>query len=267
MQIFDIQSILNGNSLFEKKYENEIEYTNEDISKQCEKISFNFDDFENNSNFNILDKIIYKMALHSWPRIILKPKKENLSEIKKDLYLKSLKYNNRKNDDKNKKTSFEKQIFVINQSRSPNVTQFMRNVSDNSYRVRSKSQGCHSKSTNLKFKNNSLSRINFKPSNEIKIMNILGKEIVRLPNYLEKELRIVKHFYPLGIISVDCSVDEGINGCVIKKIEPNSACAKDGRLKVGDYLLSVNNEKMRILTNSSARAILNRASLTSKDVM
>lgn len=104
-------------------------------------------------------------------------------------------------------------------------------------------------------------------SGSVRIVNILGKEHVRLPSSLERELRIKKNFDPLGIAKVDCTVDEGINGCSVLRIEPGSACARDGRLKCGDYLLSVNNEQMRHLSNSSARAILTRASLISNDVM
>ena len=104
-------------------------------------------------------------------------------------------------------------------------------------------------------------------SSSAKIINILGKEIVKLPVELECEIKVKKRFDPLGIQSVDCHCDEGVNGCVILKVEPNTACARDNRLKVGDYLLSVNNEQMRNLTNSSARGILNRASLSSSDVV
>ncbi len=101
----------------------------------------------------------------------------------------------------------------------------------------------------------------------VKILNILGKDIVKLPNSLEKEIKIKKNFDPFGIASVDCFIDHGVNGCAILKIDQNSACFKDKRLNCGDYLLSVNNEQTRNLTNSSARAILNRASLTSSDVV
>lgn len=101
----------------------------------------------------------------------------------------------------------------------------------------------------------------------IKVLNILGADIVKLPNNLEREVKIKKNFDSLGINSVDCFIDHGINGCAILKIEPNSACSKDQRLDCGDYLLSVNNEKMRSLTNSRAKTILNRASLSSSDVV
>lgn len=104
-------------------------------------------------------------------------------------------------------------------------------------------------------------------SGSVKIVNILGKEILKLPSFLEREIKIKKNFDPLGITKVDCSVDEGMNGCCVLKIDHNSACARDGRLKCGDYLLSVNNEQMRNLSNSSAKAILTRASLISNDVV
>jgi hypothetical protein len=104
-------------------------------------------------------------------------------------------------------------------------------------------------------------------SASVKIINILGKDIIKLPSHLEREIKIKKNFDPLGIQSVDCQVDEGINGCQVLQIDPNSACGKDKRIRVGDFLLYVNNEQMRNLSNSSAKAILNRASLTSTDVV
>ena len=104
-------------------------------------------------------------------------------------------------------------------------------------------------------------------SSSAKIINILGKDIIKLPVELECEIKIRKKFDPLGIQSVDCNSDEGVNGCIVLRIEPNTACARDARLKSGDYLLSVNNEQMRNLTNATAKGILNRASLTSSDVV
>jgi hypothetical protein len=104
-------------------------------------------------------------------------------------------------------------------------------------------------------------------SASVKIVNILGKDIIKLPSHLEREIKIKKNFDPLGIQSVDCQVDEGINGCQVLQIDPISACGKDKRIRIGDYLLYVNNEQMRNLSNSSAKAILNRASLTSTDVV
>lgn len=62
------------------------------------------------------------------------------------------------------------------------------------------------------------------------------------------------------------STDKGINGCQVKSITPNSAVAKDGRVKVGDYIVSVNNESTRKITNAQARAIIRRASLLAFDI-
>lgn len=173
---------------------------------------------------------------------------------------------------KRKSRNFDEQRKFISKSRSPSgARSYYTDKNDKSaHRVRSIS---HGQATSNKYllsesrgtstsQSHSSSR-----SSSVKIVNILGKEIVKLPGFLEREIKIKKNFHPLGISSVDCCSDEGINGCVILRIDPNSACAKDNRLKIGDYLLSVNNEQMRNLTNSSARAILNRASLTSKDVV
>jgi C-terminal processing protease CtpA/Prc len=41
---------------------------------------------------------------------------------------------------------------------------------------------------------------------------------------------------------------------------------KDGRIKVGDYIVSVNNESTRKITNAQARAIIRRASLLGFDI-
>lgn len=110
------------------------------------------------------------------------------------------------------------------------------------------------------------SRVPSRCNSIVKVLNILGADIVKFPVVLEKEVKIKKNFDPLGITSVDCFIDHGINGCAILKIEPNSACSKDKTLDCGDYLLNVNNENMRNVSNSKARSILNRASLTSSDV-
>ncbi|MPC50808.1 Multiple PDZ domain protein [Portunus trituberculatus] len=61
-------------------------------------------------------------------------------------------------------------------------------------------------------------------------------------------------------------VDQGVNGVVISSLVRNGAVHKDGRLHAGDLILSVNNESMRNITNSQARAILRRTQLVSTDV-
>ena len=66
-------------------------------------------------------------------------------------------------------------------------------------------------------------------------------------------------------LTVDAQ-DKAINGCIAKTIQSGSAIAKDGRLSVGDYIISINNESMKRITNSQARAILRRSSLLSTDI-
>lgn len=49
-------------------------------------------------------------------------------------------------------------------------------------------------------------------------------------------------------------------------VVPGGAVARDGRIHPGDYLISVNHETLRKVTNSQARAILRRAQLLSTDI-
>ena len=62
------------------------------------------------------------------------------------------------------------------------------------------------------------------------------------------------------------SIDKGINGCIVKAISDNGAVYKDGRIQLGDYLLTVNNESMRRITSAQARSILRRSSLLGTDI-
>lgn len=65
------------------------------------------------------------------------------------------------------------------------------------------------------------------------------------------------------------SVEAGnssISGCVIRSISATGAVGKDGRLAVGDHVVTVNNETLRRVTNAQARAIIYRTSLLSLDV-
>jgi hypothetical protein len=99
-------------------------------------------------------------------------------------------------------------------------------------------------------------------------INILGVEIIQLPSILEKEIRIKKIFEASNIgLVVDSNYEEGINGCLIKEIKENSVIKSDNRLRVGDYIQSLNNENMKKITNSTAKSILKRASLVSNDIM
>ncbi|CAL4059079.1 unnamed protein product, partial [Meganyctiphanes norvegica] len=85
-----------------------------------------------------------------------------------------------------------------------------------------------------------------------------------IPKDLERIIKIKKGADQLGVnIEV---VDHGINGVVVSSLVRNGAVHKDGRLHAGDFILSVNNESMRNITNSQARAILRRTQLVSTDV-
>ena len=85
-----------------------------------------------------------------------------------------------------------------------------------------------------------------------------------LPVALERSIRIKKGSDPLGV-NVEV-VDGGCSGVLITSVTKGGAVHRDGRLRPGDYLVSVNNETMRYATNAQARAILRRTQLVSTDV-
>ncbi|KAL0279195.1 UNVERIFIED_CONTAM: hypothetical protein PYX00_000802 [Menopon gallinae] len=89
-------------------------------------------------------------------------------------------------------------------------------------------------------------------------------DIIHLPPSIEVEIRVHKGTEPLGI-SID-SVDKGVNGMLVMLVVPGGAVARDGHIHPGDYLISVNHETLRRVTNSQARAILRRAQLLSTDI-
>lgn len=62
------------------------------------------------------------------------------------------------------------------------------------------------------------------------------------------------------------SLDKGVNGMLVVAVAGGGCIARDGRIVPGDYLLSVNNESLRKVTNSQARAILRRTQLLSTDI-
>ncbi|GLH01326.1 Inactivation-no-after-potential D protein [Gryllus bimaculatus] len=91
-----------------------------------------------------------------------------------------------------------------------------------------------------------------------------GADVLQLPSSLELDIKVQKGPDTLGV-SVD-SVDKGVNGMLVVAVVSGGAIAKDGRIVPGDYLLSLNNESLRKVTNSQARAILRRAQLLSTDI-
>lgn len=84
------------------------------------------------------------------------------------------------------------------------------------------------------------------------------------PSALEHTVKVKKEEEPLGI-NVEL-VDEGKNGVMVTSIAIGGPFARDGRIHAGDYLVAINNESLRNITNAQARAILRRAQLFSKDL-
>ncbi|XP_071131109.1 multiple PDZ domain protein-like isoform X13 [Mytilus edulis] len=102
------------------------------------------------------------------------------------------------------------------------------------------------------------------PISSPSLMRTLSGGADSLPVSLEKQIKIRKGNDQLGL-TVE-STDKGINGCHVKSIATNSAVGKDGRIKVGDYIVNVNNESTRKITNAQVRAIIRRASLLGFDI-
>ncbi|KAH7699196.1 CRE-MPZ-1 protein, partial [Aphelenchoides avenae] len=85
-------------------------------------------------------------------------------------------------------------------------------------------------------------------------------DVIYLPPNLERSIKIMKGALPLGIV-VDADVDKAINGSIVKSICNKKAIARDGRVQVGDYIVKINTENLRNVTNSQARLILKRTNL------
>ncbi|XP_069682015.1 multiple PDZ domain protein-like isoform X7 [Periplaneta americana] len=99
---------------------------------------------------------------------------------------------------------------------------------------------------------------------EEEVAGTWAADILQLPSSLEMDIRVHKGAEPLGL-SVD-SVDKGVNGMLVVAVASGGCIARDGRIVPGDYLLTVNNESLRKVTNSQARAILRRTQLLSTDI-
>ncbi|VDL70088.1 unnamed protein product [Nippostrongylus brasiliensis] len=85
-------------------------------------------------------------------------------------------------------------------------------------------------------------------------------DVVYLPSHLERNVKISKGALPLGIV-LDADRDKGVNGAMVKSICSKKAIALDGRVQVGDYIVRINQENLRNVTSSQARAILRRTNL------
>ncbi|RWS15874.1 patj-like protein [Dinothrombium tinctorium] len=86
-----------------------------------------------------------------------------------------------------------------------------------------------------------------------------------VPSALERTIRIKKGSDPLGLTLE--LVERGVNGMCVKSLSPLGAVSKDGRIKIGDFLIAINSESLRNITNSQARAILRRAQLLTTDIL
>ena len=53
---------------------------------------------------------------------------------------------------------------------------------------------------------------------------------------------------------------------IVKNASKNGAVFRDARIQRGDYLLAINSESLRNITNSKARAILRRAQLLGNEI-
>ena len=73
---------------------------------------------------------------------------------------------------------------------------------------------------------------------------------------------MIDSFICLDLI-VDASVDEGVNGCCITSITSTSI---DHCLEVGDFLISINQENMRKITDIQAAAIIQNAAAIESDI-
>ena len=49
-----------------------------------------------------------------------------------------------------------------------------------------------------------------------------------------------------------------LSGCLVRELEPEGLIQRDGRIKSGDLLVSVNQESLWRVTSSRAREILER---------
>ncbi|CAF2877629.1 unnamed protein product [Rotaria sp. Silwood2] len=98
-----------------------------------------------------------------------------------------------------------------------------------------------------------------------RVITFLNHEVIQLPVYLEREIRVKQNFDQLGLV-VDAYVDEGVNGCLIRSITPTTTITNQHGLRPGDYILSINNENMKKISNAQARSIIRRASLIGSDI-
>jgi multiple PDZ domain protein len=83
--------------------------------------------------------------------------------------------------------------------------------------------------------------------------------IPALPTALEQRVRIVKDADTLGL-QVDIE-EGGVNGLVVRSLTRGGTLARDGRVQPGDYLVNVNGENLRGVSQAAALAVLRRTQL------
>uniref|UniRef100_A0A2C9KCM0 Multiple PDZ domain protein n=1 Tax=Biomphalaria glabrata TaxID=6526 RepID=A0A2C9KCM0_BIOGL len=93
---------------------------------------------------------------------------------------------------------------------------------------------------------------------------LASPEVHRISANHERTIHILKGSQHLGL-TVE-AVDKGVNGCIVKSINKPSAVDSDGRIHPGDFIVSINKESLRRITNAQARAILRRSSLLTSDI-
>ncbi len=91
------------------------------------------------------------------------------------------------------------------------------------------------------------------------LLKKISINLVRI-NQIEILLKIIS--VDLDLV-VDASIDEGVNGCSISSITSTSI---DNYLQPGDFIISLNHENMRKISNAQARAIIRRAALIGSDI-
>ncbi len=91
------------------------------------------------------------------------------------------------------------------------------------------------------------------------LLKKISINLVRI-NQIEILLKIIS--VDLDLV-VDASIDEGVNGCCISSITSTSI---DNYLQPGDFIISLNHENMRKISNAQARAIIRRAALIGSDI-
>ncbi|CAF1185501.1 unnamed protein product, partial [Adineta ricciae] len=91
-------------------------------------------------------------------------------------------------------------------------------------------------------------------------LTIAQQQVIELPMDLERETLIKNAFDQLNL-TVDASVDNGINGCCIQSLS-----TMDTDLQLGDFIVSINNENMRQISNAQACEIIQRASIAGSDI-